>query len=52
MLSLLLKPTGSTGFTTGTGNGSPIGRYAAGLGTGYASITGYRSRTEASAFET
>lgn len=52
MLPLLLKPTGSTGFTTGTGYGSQIGRYAAGLGTGYASITGYRSRTEASAFET
>ena len=30
MLPLLLKPTGSTGFTTGYG--SQIGRYAAGLG--------------------
>lgn len=45
MLPLLLKPTGSTGFTTSTGYGFPIGRYAAGLGTWYASITGYRSRT-------
>lgn len=50
MLPLLLKPTGSTGFTTGTGYCSPIGRYAAGLGTGYASNTGYRSITDA--FET
>ncbi|KAM0956947.1 hypothetical protein ACFX2I_025078 [Malus domestica] len=50
MLPLLLKPTGSTGFTTGYG--SQIGRYVAGLGTGYASITGYRSQTEAKAFET